>query len=58
MDEDVEAGALEAVLVQELVLAECVVLGERRENCLAGDVGERHDYPPRDVSIAIGIRRW
>ena len=40
--EDVKAGAVEAVLGQELVLAELVVLRDCFEDRVAGDVPERH----------------
>jgi len=42
VDKDVQPGAVEAVLAQELVLAELVVFRDRFEYRLAGDVCERH----------------
>jgi hypothetical protein len=41
MNEHVRSGALEAVLAQELVLAEAVILRDRRNNRLASDISER-----------------
>jgi hypothetical protein len=42
MNEHVGTGALEAVLDQELVLAESVILRDRGDNRLASDIRERH----------------
>ena len=55
VDEEILAGAIEPVALQEAVLAEAVVLCDRLEDSIPGDVTERHNQQPRVVYTDIGI---
>jgi hypothetical protein len=58
VDEQAPAGAVEAVALQEVLLAEDVVLPDRLEDSVPGDVAERHGQQPRMVRTDIGIAKW
>jgi hypothetical protein len=53
--EQILAGTVEPVALQEGVLAEPVVLPDRLEDGVACDVVERHSEQPRVVYTDIGI---
>jgi hypothetical protein len=55
--EQILPSASEAVLVQEGVSAQAVTLGDGGEDCIARDVGERHDRTVRPISDMNGVSR-
>jgi hypothetical protein len=52
------AGTVEPVPLQEAILGEAVILRDRPEDGVPGDVAERHGQQPKIVHTDIGIAKW
>ena len=57
VDKQILASTVEPVTRQEAVLAKPVVLPDRLEDGVAGDVVERHSQQPKVVYTDIGITK-